>query len=79
MNTEHSRIIHRLHRIFKIMKSADRALVSDVFAARLGVSTKTINRDMDRLRDFGADIESGFTGYRLMPNSPCPFCGGAFQ
>jgi len=55
------RILGILSRIYREPNSYSRARL----AAEFGVSTKTIGRDIRKLRESGIDIESGPEGYRI--------------
>ncbi|AXE27522.1 DNA-binding transcriptional regulator [Streptomyces globosus] len=63
----------RLLRLLSLLQTRRRWSGAEL-ANRLGVTTRTVRRDVDRLRELGYTVESlaGVAGYRLGPGSDLP-------
>ena len=67
----------RLFRLYQILESSRKRITSSEAAEKLEVCSKTIERDIDFLRNLDVPIHSskGVRGYWLVQKK-CPCCGG---
>lgn len=66
----------RRHRVLRLLSSGDLVRGTDI-AETLGVSVRSVYRDVEALRDDGYDVRGGRgCGYMLRRPGCCPTCGG---